>query len=138
MFQTAPSQTTENINGMAEPTPTTNGPKDGKGAGIEEMTSKDYYFDSYAHFGIHEVLKRRLLHCHFLAILSPKVGTTIQMSKLKYPLKVALCYFLTCVYANPKVHIETLVERVNWHLKSPGRLSIYFVADQVVFNSSDE
>ena len=21
----------------------------------EEMTSKDYYFDSYAHFGIHEV-----------------------------------------------------------------------------------
>lgn len=22
----------------------------------EEMTSKDYYFDSYAHFGIHEVL----------------------------------------------------------------------------------
>lgn len=22
----------------------------------EEMTSRDYYFDSYAHFGIHEVL----------------------------------------------------------------------------------
>ena len=22
----------------------------------EEMTSKDYYFDSYAHFGIHEVM----------------------------------------------------------------------------------
>jgi len=22
---------------------------------LEEMTSKDYYFDSYAHFGIHEV-----------------------------------------------------------------------------------
>lgn len=22
---------------------------------IDEMTSKDYYFDSYAHFGIHEV-----------------------------------------------------------------------------------
>lgn len=22
---------------------------------IEDMTSKDYYFDSYAHFGIHEV-----------------------------------------------------------------------------------
>lgn len=21
----------------------------------EEMTSRDYYFDSYAHFGIHEV-----------------------------------------------------------------------------------
>lgn len=25
-----------------------------KNVGIEEMTSRDYYFDSYAHFGIHE------------------------------------------------------------------------------------
>jgi hypothetical protein len=25
----------------------------------EEMTSKDYYFDSYAHFGIHEVNRAR-------------------------------------------------------------------------------
>ena len=24
----------------------------------EDMTSKDYYFDSYAHFGIHEVSQR--------------------------------------------------------------------------------
>lgn len=24
----------------------------------EDMTSKDYYFDSYAHFGIHEVSPR--------------------------------------------------------------------------------
>jgi hypothetical protein len=35
--------------------------KDGRGdcdmaaLKAEEMTSKDYYFDSYAHFGIHEV-----------------------------------------------------------------------------------
>lgn len=28
----------------------------------EEMTSKDYYFDSYAHFGIHEVC----IHIQFL------------------------------------------------------------------------
>ena len=27
----------------------------------EEMTSKDYYFDSYAHFGIHEVSIRDML-----------------------------------------------------------------------------
>lgn len=34
---------------------TTNGPKeDGPNVKIEDMTSKDYYFDSYAHFGIHE------------------------------------------------------------------------------------
>lgn len=25
-----------------------------KAVGIEDMTSRDYYFDSYAHFGIHE------------------------------------------------------------------------------------
>lgn len=29
-------------------------PKDEKALAAEEMTSKDYYFDSYAHFGIHE------------------------------------------------------------------------------------
>lgn len=28
-----------------------NGKKD---VGVDEMTSRDYYFDSYAHFGIHE------------------------------------------------------------------------------------
>ena len=29
---------------------------DNGGVGLEDMTSKDYYFDSYAHFGIHEVM----------------------------------------------------------------------------------
>lgn len=28
----------------------------------DEMTSRDYYFDSYAHFGIHEVLLYLVLH----------------------------------------------------------------------------
>ena len=32
-----------------------------------EMTSKDYYFDSYAHFGIHEVC---LLKVHLAALLN--------------------------------------------------------------------
>ena len=32
--------------------PETNGP-----SSVSDMTSKDYYFDSYAHFGIHEVLR---------------------------------------------------------------------------------
>lgn len=27
----------------------------------EEMTSRDYYFDSYAHFGIHEVNREELV-----------------------------------------------------------------------------
>lgn len=40
---------------------TTNGPSSASNGetpdhvNAEEMTSKDYYFDSYAHFGIHEV-----------------------------------------------------------------------------------
>ena len=34
----------------------TAGADNGAAAGaLAEMTSKDYYFDSYAHFGIHEV-----------------------------------------------------------------------------------
>ena len=28
--------------------------KGGKEVSVDEMTSRDYYFDSYAHFGIHE------------------------------------------------------------------------------------
>lgn len=28
--------------------------KIGKEISVDEMTSRDYYFDSYAHFGIHE------------------------------------------------------------------------------------
>jgi len=28
---------------------------------LEDMTSKDYYFDSYAHFGIHEVCILKLV-----------------------------------------------------------------------------
>ncbi|XP_061422458.1 protein arginine N-methyltransferase 1 [Lethenteron reissneri] len=36
------------------PTPTVNGSVEGTAPNADEMTSKDYYFDSYAHFGIHE------------------------------------------------------------------------------------
>lgn len=31
-----------------------NGIKENADVKVEEMTSRDYYFDSYAHFGIHE------------------------------------------------------------------------------------
>lgn len=31
-----------------------NGVKEKSDVKVEEMTSRDYYFDSYAHFGIHE------------------------------------------------------------------------------------
>lgn len=35
----------------------------------EDMTSKDYYFDSYAHFGIHEVLfSANILHTSWLCV----------------------------------------------------------------------
>lgn len=41
-------------------------PKEGKDKPVEkmpleQMTSKDYYFDSYAHFGIHEVREDLIL-----------------------------------------------------------------------------
>jgi protein arginine N-methyltransferase 1 len=39
---------------MEEVNHTTNGNPDGLATNAEEMTSRDYYFDSYAHFGIHE------------------------------------------------------------------------------------
>lgn len=42
----------ETVNGSATAAPTMNG--DGSKPSVGEMTSKDYYFDSYAHFGIHE------------------------------------------------------------------------------------
>ena len=41
------------------PVPVKDGAGDAEVNGVkaEEMTSKDYYFDSYAHFGIHEASK---------------------------------------------------------------------------------
>lgn len=33
---------------------TANGENPNPDVDVDEMTSKDYYFDSYAHFGIHE------------------------------------------------------------------------------------
>lgn len=35
--------------------PVADAKSNGHGVAVDEMTSKDYYFDSYAHFGIHEV-----------------------------------------------------------------------------------
>lgn len=37
----------------------------------EDMTSKDYYFDSYAHFGIHEVITSPHMFTHAVMIKSP-------------------------------------------------------------------
>ncbi|NXH11493.1 ANM8 methyltransferase, partial [Bucco capensis] len=52
----------------------------------EEMTSRDYYFDSYAHFGIHEV---RLI-CLSSEEDSPITFTTILMCSLSYWLFISL------------------------------------------------
>lgn len=56
------------------------------GSGDKDMTSKDYYFDSYAHFGIHEVCCTNLfqpnsLLIHMWVIIKIKIGlyTTIEM-----------------------------------------------------------
>ena len=41
--------------GDAAAAPLKNGTHEPEKVACSEMTSKDYYFDSYAHFGIHEV-----------------------------------------------------------------------------------
>ena len=43
------NESTTEIAPLATQEPTKNG------LPVNDMTSKDYYFDSYAHFGIHEV-----------------------------------------------------------------------------------
>ena len=50
-------QTNDEPTIITPPATSDNGPvKIGKdGLAVNDMTSKDYYFDSYAHFGIHEV-----------------------------------------------------------------------------------
>lgn len=40
------------LNGNGPSTTVVESPK--KGVSLDQMTSRDYYFDSYAHFGIHE------------------------------------------------------------------------------------
>jgi len=47
----------------------------------EDMTAKDYYFDSYAHFGIHEVS----------AVMSTSSGTLFKTSDSKS--RAVLSYF---------------------------------------------
>lgn len=51
MQSTNNANDTETVNNVTKKA-TTDG--DGKVTTAEEMTSRDYYFDSYAHFGIHE------------------------------------------------------------------------------------
>lgn len=50
----------------------------------EDMTSKDYYFDSYAHFGIHEVRGPQLPHCPTMR--SKKSAASVQICKHTHPL----------------------------------------------------
>ena len=45
-----------------------------------EMTSKDYYFDSYAHFGIHEEMLKDEVKLFTDTDLSPRVTQKFQKS----------------------------------------------------------
>lgn len=46
----------------------------------EDMTSKDYYFDSYAHFGIHEVCKK--YQDYLSAVLTCKLNQNVRSGVL--------------------------------------------------------
>lgn len=46
----------------------------------EEMTSRDYYFDSYAHFGIHEVCRQGWKNSSLVWLEFFKKGTPLTLS----------------------------------------------------------
>lgn len=50
----SPQATNDEIMDVKIDTASEESEKKGNGIAPEEMTSRDYYFDSYAHFGIHE------------------------------------------------------------------------------------
>lgn len=51
---------------------------------VDEMTSKDYYFDSYAHFGIHEVSMLTVLCSPVCIDFSKKFHTLNIFQNLSY------------------------------------------------------
>lgn len=65
---------------------------------IEEMTSRDYYFDSYAHFGIHEeMLKDEVRTLTYRnAIYHNK---HLFQGKVRLPCSILLCH--PCFFNNP-------------------------------------
>ena len=67
-MQTATESTPVTAEATKANGPLTNGAATGDFKPASDMTSKDYYFDSYAHFGIHEVgsvvLSIGICECH--------------------------------------------------------------------------
>lgn len=66
----------------------------------EDMTSKDYYFDSYAHFGIHEVVSFQLNKLQWFHI---QLTTTFQV----FP----FCLFLCCCWT---IFTSTVGDAERW------------------------
>lgn len=70
----------------------------------EEMTSRDYYFDSYAHFGIHEVI--------FIFYLSNYFRKTMKI-KVFCDLSFIPSHFLIIII--PQLFLKTVNELVRCH-----------------------
>lgn len=71
---------------------------------VNEMTSKDYYFDSYAHFGIHEGKLKRLkntIHCYHLVVYTDLVLSLSHLFLKKEMLKDEV---RTMTYRNSMYH----------------------------------
>ena len=81
-------QTTQTSSDTSIPTktPTTNGE-----VAPEEMTSKDYYFDSYGHFGIHEVCSI-IITCTCLVIIK-NVNQLFMSWCYLHHIKTKICIF---------------------------------------------
>jgi len=77
-----------NSNNVAKKLPAEGSTGDNPNANADEMTSRDYYFDSYAHFGIHEEMLKdevrtvtyRNAMYHNKHLFQGKVGSTSGVS----------------------------------------------------------
>jgi len=77
-----------NSNNVAKKLPAEGSTGDNPNANADEMTSRDYYFDSYAHFGIHEEMLKdevrtvtyRNAMYHNKHLFQGKVGLTSHFS----------------------------------------------------------
>lgn len=67
-------------------------------AEAEDMTSKDYYFDSYAHFGIHEVSSKTWLELLFH--LNNQINGNVNCTSLPNIPHCSKCCGFLC-YRNP-------------------------------------
>ena len=77
-----------------------------------EMTSKDYYFDSYAHFGIHEEMLKDEVSEDGLVDQSQDIPMEVQPPK--YGTNMVIVQVRTLTYRNSIWHNKHLFKVGSW------------------------